>query len=94
MLLSPVLLAAVALAAPPLTLEQALSAAVEANPDVVAARLEIPISDAAVRSAGELPNPTVTGSLGPDSPTLSAGVEQRLPIFGRRRRSGASRRRR
>ncbi|HYV45868.1 MAG TPA: TolC family protein, partial [Myxococcaceae bacterium] len=82
--LAPVLLAAAALAAPPLTLERALEMAVEANPDVVAARLEIPVAEAAVRGAGELPNPTVTGSVGPDSPTLSAGVEQKLPFLGQR----------
>src|SRR3954469_16558862 len=78
----PALLAAVALAAPSLSLERALAMAVEANPDVVAARLEIPTAEAAVSGARELPNPTLTGSYGPDSPTLSAGVEQRLPIFG------------
>jgi len=81
---APALLAAATLAAPPLTLERAFEMAVEANPDVVAARLEIPVADAAVRGAGELPNPTVTGSLGPDSPTFSAGLEQKLPFLGQR----------
>src|SRR4051812_33867062 len=80
--LSPALLAAAVLAAPPLTLDRALATVVEANPDVVAARLELPVAEAAVRGARELPNPTVTGSYGPDSPTLTAGVEQRFPIFG------------
>src|SRR5262245_63632892 len=82
MLLSSALLAAAALAAPSLTLERALAMAVEANPDVTAARLEIPVAEAAVRGARELPNPTVTGSYGPDSPIVSVTLEQRLPIFG------------
>src|SRR5690349_13210009 len=79
--LATVLLAAASVA-PPLSLEQALAIAASSNPEVVAARLELPVSEAAVSAARELPNPTFAGSYGPDSPQVTAGVEQRLPIFG------------
>lgn len=72
------------LAATPLTLQDALGRAERANPDLVAARLSVRVAEAGVEAAGQLPNPTVQGSYGPDEPTLFGGIDLKLPIFGQR----------
>ncbi len=79
------LLALLLFAAPlPLTLAEAQARAEKGSAELQAARLNEPVAQAGVESAGQLANPTLSLSAGPDEPTITAGVAVRLPIFGQR----------
>jgi cobalt-zinc-cadmium efflux system outer membrane protein len=67
-----------------LTLAEAHRLAEQRGPDLVEARTAIPIAQAGVETAGQWPNPSLVLSAGPDEPTLSAGLDQRFPIFGQK----------
>ena len=83
---APVLLAALlTLAAPQaLTLAQAFERAVGANPEIASARLSVRVAEAGVEAAGQLPNPGVALSVGPDEPKIFGAVDLKLPILGQR----------
>jgi cobalt-zinc-cadmium efflux system outer membrane protein len=68
----------------PLTLEQALARAAKQNPELLAVQRGIPVAKAGVEAAGQLQNPTVAFSAGPDEPTLFGTIAVRLPVFGQR----------
>lgn len=76
-------LLAIALAQP-LHLEEAFARARDRDPDVRAARESVRAAGAAVETAGQLINPTVGVSVGPDEPTISGTLEVKLPFLGQR----------
>lgn len=78
------MLAFLLLLAARLTLADAVSRAEQANPDLVAQRLNVRVAEAGVEAAGQLINPTVAGSLGPDEPTIFGSIDLKLPVFGQR----------
>ncbi len=79
------LLLALLFAAPqPISLADAFARATQANPDVAAARLNVRVAEAGIRSAGQLANPIVSGSYGPDAPTWIGTIGVKLPVLGQR----------
>jgi cobalt-zinc-cadmium efflux system outer membrane protein len=79
------LLAVLVLALPqPLTLAEAQARAEKGSGELQAARLGEPVAQAGVAAAGQLANPTLTLSLGPDEPTLTAALAVKVPLFGQR----------
>jgi outer membrane protein, heavy metal efflux system len=68
----------------PLTRAEAVSLALNQGPDLAAARPLVVQSRAGEQVAGQLPNPTLGASLGPDDPTFFVTLDQRLPLFGQR----------
>ena len=72
------------LLAQPLRLSEAFARAREASPDLMAARESVRAAQSTVETAGQLSNPTLTASVGPDTPQLFAIVDVKLPIFGQR----------
>jgi len=80
------LLGAVLAAQPPpgFTRREALERAAQHGPELVASNSAIAVSQAGVRTASQLPNPTVGVSYGPDEPKLYGTVDQKFPIFGQR----------
>lgn len=78
------MLAQLFLLAARLTLADALSRAEAHNPDLVAQRLNLRVAEAGIEAAGQLPNPTVAGSVGPDEPTVFGSIDLKLPLFGQR----------
>jgi cobalt-zinc-cadmium efflux system outer membrane protein len=77
-------LLAIVLLAQPLHLADAFARARAASPDLSAARESVRAALAAVETAGQLNNPTLALTRGPDDPTLSAAVDVKLPILGQR----------
>ncbi len=65
-----------------ISLAQASELAEAHSPELIGPRAAIAIARTSVEAAGEWPNPTLSGSVGPDEPTISGTVEQRFPIFG------------
>ncbi len=79
------LLLALLLCSPqPISLADAFARASQANPDVAAARLTVHVAEAGIESAGQLANPIVSGSYGPDAPTWIGTVDVKLPVLGQR----------
>src|SRR5438874_9033215 len=72
------------LVAQPLGLQQAMERARAANPELAAARQNVQVALASVEAAGQLANPTLSGSVGPDEPQQSATLEVKAPILGQR----------
>ncbi len=72
------------LVAQPLGLQQALERARAANPELAAARQNVRVAEASVEAAGQLANPTLSGSVGPDEPQQLATLEVKAPILGQR----------
>jgi len=75
---------AIALVAQPITLVQALARARDASPEMAAARESARAAQAGVDAAGQLQNPTVGVSVGPDEPTLFGTLDVKLPVLGQR----------
>lgn len=71
-------------ASAPLTLPEAFARAASRNLALQAARQRVPIAEAGVKTAGMLPNPTVSFSYGEDDPRFIAGLGMHLPFFGQR----------
>jgi hypothetical protein len=69
---------------PDLTRAQAQEAAQAKSFELLGAEAEVEAARAVARTAGELPNPTLGVSYGPDAPQLFGTIEQRFPIFGQR----------
>ncbi len=69
-----------------LTLQQALERADRQNLDLVTARLRHAVSQAGVRIAGQLPNPSFTIAAARDAPHEGVSWDQPLEIGGQRRR--------
>lgn len=69
---------------PALSRAQAQAAAQARSLELVVAEAEIRAAQAVARTAGELPNPTVGVSYGPDAPQLFGTLEQRFPVLGQR----------
>ncbi len=65
-----------------LSRSQAVHLALSQGPDLAEAEPSVEIARAAIGVAGQLPNPTIGFSAGPDEPTIYGTLEQRLPIFG------------
>ena len=77
-------LIATLLLAQPLRLSEAFARARDASPELVAARESVRAAQGAVETAGQLSNPTLAASVGPDTPQLFATLDVKLPIFGQR----------
>ena len=77
-------LAAIALLAQPLHLADAFARARSRNPGLAAARESVRAAEAGVDAAGQLPNPTVGVSVGPDEPTVFGTIDLKLPVLGQR----------
>jgi cobalt-zinc-cadmium efflux system outer membrane protein len=77
-------LATIALLAQPLHLTEVFARARDANADLRAAHDNVRAAQAGIDSAGQLINPTFTGSIGPDEPKVTAEVDVKLPILGQR----------
>ncbi|MFN2549339.1 MAG: TolC family protein [Myxococcales bacterium] len=77
-------LAAIALLAQPLHLDDAFARARARNPGLLAARESVRAAEAGVEAAGQLPNPTVGVSVGPDEPTVFGTLDLKLPVLGQR----------
>jgi len=77
-------LAAIALLAQPLHLADAFARAQSRNPGLAAARNAVRTAEAGVEIAGQLPNPTVAVSVGPDEPTVFGTFDIKLPVLGQR----------
>ncbi len=77
-------LIAIALLAQSLHLEDAFARARAASPEMAAARESVRAAQATVETAGQLLNPTVGVSVGPDEPTIFGTIDLRLPILGQR----------
>jgi len=75
---------ALALLAQPLHLEEAFARARAASPDALAARESVRAAQAGVEVAGQLINPTVGISVGPDDPKRFGTFEVKLPVLGQR----------
>src|SRR5260221_6702239 len=73
-----------ALLAQPLHLADAFARARDANPDLRAAQETARAAQAGVQAAGQLINPTVAATVGPDEPKLTATIDVKLPILGQR----------
>ena len=67
-----------------LSLREALQLADTRSPELREAELAIPVAQAGVSAAGQLPNPTVGVSYGADEPKLFETLETRLPVLGQR----------
>lgn len=74
----------IAAASSPLTLVEAFDRASHTNLSLRATRQHVPVVEAGVRSAGMLPNPTLSLSYGLDDPRLVGGISMNLPFFGQR----------
>lgn len=68
----------------PLSRGQAVALALAQGPDLAEALPLIAQAKAAVRGAGEWPNPNLGFSIGPDDPTIYGTIDQRFPVFGQR----------
>ena len=68
----------------PLTLAEAQARAERGSADLKATRLGEQVAQASVQSAGQLANPTLSLSVGPDDPAVTASLAVKLPIFGQR----------
>ncbi len=77
-------LVATLLLAQPLRLADAFARAREASPDLRAARESVRAAQSTVETAGQLGNPTVGASFGPDAPEIIASIDVKLPLFGQR----------
>jgi cobalt-zinc-cadmium efflux system outer membrane protein len=75
---------ALALLAQPLHLEEAFARARAASPDALAARESVRAAQAGVEVAGQLINPTVGISVGPDDPKRFGTFDVKLPVLGQR----------
>jgi len=73
-----------------LSFAQARARAESESPQLRAARFALPEADAAVETARQLPNPTVTASFGGEDPQASVVLDQRLPFLGQRQRAVAA----
>lgn len=78
------LAATIALLAEPLRLADAFARARDASPDLKAARETVRAAQSAVETAGQLINPTLAVSVGPDQPQLFGTIDVKLPILGQR----------
>src|SRR5690349_5884525 len=67
-----------------LSRSEAVALVLRQGPDLLEARQTVSRAEAEVQAAGELPNPTLGVSYGPDDPRLFGTLEQRLPVFGQR----------
>lgn len=70
-----------------ISLPQALSTAMESNPDLAAARQEIGIADGARRQAGLIPNPTISYEVEDtrrNTSTTTVSLSQTLELGGKR----------
>ena len=77
-------LVATLLLAQPLRLADAFARAREASPDLKAARQSVRAAQSTVETAGQLTNPTVGASVGPDAPQIIATIDVKVPLFGQR----------
>ena len=78
-------LAAQATSPPPgLSLSDAFSRAIDANPALRAARLQRPIDTAGIAVAGERPNPELAYELSKETPRQSIGVTLPIELGGKR----------
>ena len=77
-------LLALALVAQPIRLQEAFARAREASPELAAARESARAAQAGVDAAGQLQNPTVGVSVGPDEPTIIGTFDVKLPLLGQR----------
>ena len=68
-----------------LSLAEALSRATSTSPSAELIRARVRIAKGHVIADGALPNPQLVLGGSPTSPHFSAGLQQRLPIFGQRR---------
>lgn len=68
----------------PLSLSQAVTRALDANPAVRAARLQQPVDAAGIAVAGERPNPDVAYELSKETPRQSIGVTVPIELGGKR----------
>jgi len=67
-----------------LTLVDARALADRRNGTLAATRAELGVAQAGMDAAGQLPNPTLSVSYGPDDPRWLAGLDVKLPILGQR----------
>jgi cobalt-zinc-cadmium efflux system outer membrane protein len=79
-----ILTTALILVAAPLHLAEALEQARARNFDLRASREQVQVFEAAIEAAGQLTNPTLALSKGPDDPTFFATLDVKLPILGQR----------
>lgn len=77
-------LLALALLAQSLHLEEAFARASAASPEALAARESVRAAQAGVEVAGQLVNPTVGISVGPDDPKVFGTFDLKLPVLGQR----------
>lgn len=68
----------------PLSLHAAQALADQHSGALFAAQAQVAASRAGVEAAGQLANPTFSAGIGQDSPTLTAGLDVKLPLFGQR----------
>src|SRR5205085_9740844 len=78
------MLALALLLAQPLGLQEAMERARAANPELALARQNVRVAEAGVEAAGQLSNPVLSGSFGPDEPQQSATLEVKAPLLGQR----------
>jgi cobalt-zinc-cadmium efflux system outer membrane protein len=71
-------------AAAPLSLDQALAAALANNPEIAAARLQKPVDQANVGVAGERPNPDLTFEGTRETPREAVGISLPIELGGKR----------
>jgi outer membrane protein, heavy metal efflux system len=67
-----------------LSLQEARTLADQRNASLAASSAEVKVARAGSDAAGQLPNPTLSVSYGPDDPRLLAGLDVKLPILGQR----------
>ncbi len=67
-----------------ISLAQARELADRRNGTVQAAKAALAASRAGIGAAGQLPNPTLSASYGPDEPRFTSGLDVRLPVLGQR----------
>jgi outer membrane protein, heavy metal efflux system len=70
----------------PLTLEQAIARAIEANPAIAAAKLQRPGKLFGVQVAGERPNPELSYEASKETPRQAIGVSLPIELGGKRQR--------
>lgn len=68
----------------PLSLRAAQALADQHSGALSAAQAQVAASRAGVEAAGQLANPTLSATIGPDDPKLTAGIDVKLPLFGQR----------
>lgn len=68
-----------------LTMQQAIDTAIQNNLELKAAHARLGVSDAAIRSAGAVPNPNFMSDSGIAEKTYRWGIEQTLELGGKRK---------